>query len=560
MTVTRCSAMRIVVSCLVVAAFAAEGLAQGYGAAGTMRAAGITTLAAYAGIAVSDSQPVKCGLPLISLAHRNLRELPARETQAIQLLDARPALQTSLSAGAFRFHFDTTGNDAPALLNALHQRIPGSARAFVDSAAAIMAYTASYEIDSLGYLPPPQDGTLGGGPEYDIYIMDLGALYGYTSPDVATPEGGTSTTFVTIDNDFIFVQPDSNKGMPGLKVTLAHEFHHAIQIGRYGYRPSDVWYHEVTSVWMEDVVFTGVNDYYQYLFATWSHFRNPETAFTSNQIIEYSRGIWGQYFTKKFGGDAMLRTWQGIGAAPPVTAIDNVLRSRYQSNLRAAFGEWSLWNYFTAARANATAYYPEGGNFPLMAETMYDVAADRRDITGAVGCLSSKYFRVASGRDTLALIITYTGNGCTTGGSTVPFTLTVARAKLDDSFRSASSGYFLKLSVADLSQWVMWDIGPGGVIGGPFVAVGGAFPNPFVAGKAPFVYLRSALAEGTVSVFTSDMVLVYTEHQVARSYLGQSVFVWDGKTLSGSDAHSGIYIFVVHGESGSVTGKIALVR
>ena len=550
---------KFLAACAVAAALAPDAPAQLNTPAVSAHAAGMETLAAYAGVAASDSQHIKCGLPIISYAARNRQSLPAREARALESLDVRPVMQTSVVAGGFRFHFDTTGIDAPALLNALHQRIPGSARAFVDSAAAIMAYAASVEIDSLGFLPPLQDQPLGGGTEYDIYIMELGSLYGYTSPDVATPEGGTSTSFITIDNDFIFVFPDSNKGIPALKVTLAHEFHHAIQIGRYGYRPNDVWYHEVTSVWMEDVVFTGVNDYYSYLFASWSHFRFPETPLTSNALIEYSRGIWGQYMTRKFGGDAMLRTWQGFGAAPPAAAIDNVLRTSYQSNLRAAFGEWTLWNYFTGGRANPAAYYPEGANFPVMSETMYDLASGSRDITGTVGCLGSRYYRVASGRDTIALILAYTGNDCASPGSAVPFTVTVARSRQDESFRPASAGYFLKLSVADRSAWVMWDIGPGG-IGGPSVAEGQAFPNPFVPGKSPFVYMRSSLTAGTVSVFTADMVLVFSEYQSSRTYLGQTVFAWNGKTLSGEDARSGIYIFVVHGGSGTVTGKIAVVR
>jgi hypothetical protein len=552
--------VRFLAACAVTAACA--GLAQGQWniAAGSDHAAGMGTLAAFAGVAVNDSQPIKCGLPLLAYARQNLRDLPARTAQALGLLDVREPMETSVVLGRFRFHFDTTTIHTPALLNALHQRIPGTARAFVDSAAASMAFAAPYEVDSLGFLEPLPDGTLGGGPEYDIYIRELGFLYGYTSTDVATPEGGTSTTFITIDNDFIFVQPDINKGIPGLKVTLAHEYHHAIQIGRYGYRPGDIWYHEITSVWIEDVVYTAVNDYYSYLFSQRSHFRNPETTLTRRDgLIEYSRGIWGQYFTKKFGGDAMLRTWQGFGASPPVTAIDNALRTQYQSNLRAAFGEWSLWNYFTASRANHDLYYPEGAYFPLIAETMYDLVGGHRDITGSVGCLGSKYFRVAAGRDTAAFIVTHGGSGCAGGGSTEPFTLSVARTRPDDTYRPAAAGYFVKLSVSDPSQWVLWDIGSGGV-GGPFVEEGEAFPNPFVPGKAPFVYLRSSEPQGTVSVFTSDMVLVFTEYQASRTYLGQRVFVWDGKTTAGELARSGVYLFVVHGGAGTVTGKIAVVR
>jgi hypothetical protein len=273
----------------------------------------------------------------------------------------------------------------------------------------------------------------------------------------------------------------------------------------------------------------------------------------------YSRGIWGHYFTKRFGRDAMRRTWEGFSASPPVNAIDNVLRSSYQSNLRAAFAEWPLWNYFTAGRADAARYYNEGKNYPVMAETVYDVPSGTRDMSGAVGCLASKYYRIASGRDTVAVVVTYVGTGCPTDAASQPFTVTASRTRPDDSYRPASGGFYLKLTAADPSGWVVWDIGAGG-IGGPYVNEGSSFPSPFRPAQSPLVYLRSEAAEGTLSVYTSDMVLVFTEHQSSRTYLGQRVFVWNGRNLAGEDARSGVYLFVVHANSGTVTGKLALVR
>jgi uncharacterized protein YjaZ len=39
---------------------------------------------------------------------------------------------------------------------------------------------------------------------------------------------------MTIHKDFSFVTPDSNRGLRAMKVTVAHEYHHAIQLGNYG--------------------------------------------------------------------------------------------------------------------------------------------------------------------------------------------------------------------------------------------------------------------------------------------------------------------------------------
>jgi len=190
-------------------------------------------------------QPDKCGLHVIASAMQHQRELSPGQRNALSILQTRPSLDTSIVADRFRVHFDTTGLNTPALLDSSHTRIPGTAFAYADSVAAIAAYVYSYETSILGFPPPPSDGGLGGGPEYDIYIEDLGVgLYGLTTPDIDVVEGGTSSTFIEIQSDFSFVNPPGNRGLPAMRVTIAHEFIHAIQIGNYGFWCTDVWFHE----------------------------------------------------------------------------------------------------------------------------------------------------------------------------------------------------------------------------------------------------------------------------------------------------------------------------
>ena len=122
-------------------------------------------------------------------------------------------------------------------------------------------------------------------------MAPLGSEYGETTPETPLDggrDGGRFVTYMSVHNDFSFVTPDSLKGLPALKVTLAHEFHHAIQLGGYGYWTNQVYFHELTSTWMETVAYPGIPDYLHYLRASWGHFRNPGTPFTSSTCLNNS--------------------------------------------------------------------------------------------------------------------------------------------------------------------------------------------------------------------------------------------------------------------------------
>ncbi|HTR80530.1 MAG TPA: MXAN_6640 family putative metalloprotease, partial [Bacteroidota bacterium] len=309
----------------------------------------------------------KCGLPAITYAIKNRDHLTPEVSQALQIILDRPTSQKSILVGSFRIHYDTTGIEAAAMLDSLYQPIPGTADQFADSVGAIANYCEWFETKVLGYLPSPADSMAGGGPEYDIYVVDLGD-YGFTTPETPInnkPQGGTYTSFMTIDNSFAFVNPPANRGLPGMRVTIAHELHHSIQIGNYGYWTNDIYFYELTSVWMEDVVFNDVNDYYQYEKSPEGQFASPQVPFNTNSFIMYSRAIWGHYIAKRFGRDAMLRTWEEIQSAPPLEAIDRALQKPpYNSSFNAAFAEWNVWNYFTGARSDSALYYPEGAAYP----------------------------------------------------------------------------------------------------------------------------------------------------------------------------------------------------
>ena len=505
-------------------------------------------------------ESIKCGLPATSFALHNRQLLNHVQRRALESILIREARQKSIVRGSFRIHYDTVGFHAPAMLDASYQRIPGTANLFADSVASIVNQVATYEIGTLGFPSPPNDFGAGGGDEYDIYIRELGNLYGSTTPETqidTKPDGGLFTSYITIDNDFIFVRPDSNKGLPGMRVTLAHEFHHAIQMGCYGYWTSEIYFYEMTSVWMEDEVYTNVNDYYEYLYSSQGHFRLPDVPFTSNAAIIYSRGIWCIYLAKRFGRDAIRRVWEHIQTVRPLHALDNGL-SEAGSSFRNAFAEWTLWNFRTGDLSDSIRYYPEGRYYPRILQVLIEFGGSSRTIPGTLGPFASRYYEVA-GAVPVSLILSNINfqAAVPNPGSTFPYTLLLNIAQIDPSYTLTPGGFYVKLDVADPGNW-HFNRRSSGREGDPF-------PSPFIANG--FRVLNFPIAgldrvPGTLMVFSSSMDLVCTASLISDMLdpPGRQVFQWNGKDNNGEPLRSGIYIFVLEFPGRLITGKIAVIR
>jgi len=527
-----------------------------------------TSLPVPAQLVPPEGDPIKCGFAIISVAVRQSSpSLEGRQAFLAKIL-ARPEMQMSLLQGNVRVHFDTSGSNTPALLDPSGARIPGSAYAFVDSVFSILSYVLPFESGVLGYGGPVSDGMLGGGPELDIYIMELGSTYGQTTPDEAIPEGGRTSSSMMIDNDFVFVRPDKNRGLPGLRVTLAHELHHVLQIGNYGYWDNDAFFYEITSTWMEDMAYPEVNDYYNYLNAYWGHFRNPETPFTSSDLICYSRAIWGHYVSKRFGPDVMRETWENIKHARPQNAIDQALRN-HGMDFGGAYAEWSVWNYFTGARANPEKYYTDGADYPQVVQSPVDFPGTSRDVPGSLRSLGTHYAQVQRGLDTMTVMMANVDVAGTLLATIplMPYTLHLRSSRVDDSYKPTPIGIYGKLEVTDMSLWSTWYMVRDTVrpyIDPSLFSSEHPFPSPFYPGRAPCVYLPVEEMEpqrGALYIFSASADLVRQIPDVSSTvHLGRQMFSWDGRMADGNVAPTGVYMFVIDLPGSRVTGKIALVR
>ena len=301
------------------------------------------------------SEVLKCGMGLVTSIKQNLNSFSVEQQNVLSKILERPInLPNTVvsSNGFFRVHYTTTGNNAIGYdLNLL---------------LAALDSVYNFEINYLGYPTPPSDGSAGDDDKYDIYIQNLSGLYGYTQFETKVADTRW-TSYMVIDNDFVGYY---SAGINGAKVTVAHEFHHAIQSGSFApqnfnspYRNDDIFFYELTSTSMEEFVFDDVNDYYAYMP---TYFQHPEKAMPMHD--GYNLAIWNIFLQKNFGFEILKNQWERI---PTTSAIKSIALSinSFNSSFRYELNNFGLWCYFTGLRAISGRYFEEASNYPIITPT-----------------------------------------------------------------------------------------------------------------------------------------------------------------------------------------------
>jgi hypothetical protein len=505
---------------------------------------------------------IKCGFGLSFEVARNWNNYSPTQKQRLTIALSPNELQADTVIGHFRIHYDTSGYNTPALLGVGGTRIPNSWKGYIDSVGIILTMVWETEIERLLYDP----GFLNGQPYYNIYVESLYGIYGetdFTNSDLIdgyTPPRYTS--YIRIDNDY---QGYASSGMAGLKVTLAHEFHHAVQIGSYGFWSADQFFYEITSTWMEDVVFTEVNDYYNYLAG--GQFAHPDISFRSlSGVIPYSRGIWGMFIEKKYSSDVMRRAWEYIRSERVIPAMDHALTD-IGSSFRQAFLEWTIWNYNTGASCDTSKYYPEGVAYPAMTfrPTVQYVKNTSRSFSDSIQVFSSVYHPVcvcASDSEICSScpkMLTIISNLNTTSTATDDFGFQYDLSSWAyPGFTQLSNGIFYHLAVNDPENWTTQQTVE------KFITDVLVYPNPFIVrGNRPLTFKIPQPVnqdEGFLYIFTSGMDRIYSSSVPILSPQFEPQIVWNGLDSRGKIATSGIYFYLLSVDGNEYKGKFAVVR
>ncbi len=307
---------------------------------------------------------IKCMNPFTNRAeHKKIQEKLLED-------EVRPSRKYTFTShsGYFLIHYDTEGEHKVDITDIDNNGIPD----YVDSTAYFFDQVFQKEIVELGYIQPLKD-TLGGSDLFDVYITQLcnegTAIYGLTGMDYETLINEKlikGVCYIYIDNDFsatdsVIVGNGKKapayftKSFDALKITAAHEFHHAIQFA-YGFTvTSSVSLNEMYSTYMERVNYPEIKDYFQYVNDLMTFPMNFPFGLGEAQI-GYRWSLFAEYLDI-IGGSSLLRSvWEIISNENDgYTALDSAL-IKHNSSLNQGWKDFLNYIYFTSERAQGDKY------------------------------------------------------------------------------------------------------------------------------------------------------------------------------------------------------------
>ncbi|NOZ60938.1 MAG: hypothetical protein GXO74_04585 [Calditrichaeota bacterium] len=485
--------------------------------------------------------------------------------------------------GQFRIHYTTTGSDSVDATDANKNGIPD----YVEIAGENFQYIRHLLVDSLGYKPPAVDSS-GNGKQFDVYLVNLGIYYGITYLEKIVPGSDNRySCYMEIENDFRdFPTPP----IESLEVTSAHEYFHVVQVN-YAYRDSDVFYMEMSSVWMEDFAHTEVNDYLNYLPSFFNHINYP-FSYTNNGY-EYASALWNHMIVRKYGPDIIRKIWETIPQEAALQAIRDVLQN-YGTSFEKELASFGLWNYFTGTHSDTVNFYPEGNLYPEVRFNQQETLLDHHIfVEASMSKLSSAFYRVLDlpNNYSVAVIVsnfeiptkTSYGNFDPSDKAALSFDLYVlpedTLAQRDflvaNQLIKISDFHAIRLNIRQKDNWVAQSVVfdaegnykvtqffPGFSAEENQNFIQNIFPNPFVIGVNGPVVISAYLHDedmGELYIYSSDGRRMKSFPFDASNFYF-TTFEWDGVTENGSSAGSGVYVAVLRVGDKTNIKKFAIIR
>jgi hypothetical protein len=545
------------------------------------------------------SGALACGTPVLVEARDAEKQLGPEFGRSLAKVLARPRLQTSVvtPSGHFRVHYSTSGRDSVDTTDDDGNGIPD----YVDITVSVLDSVWRLQIDDLGYVVPKSDEGAGGGDEYDVYIREMGRggtiYYGTTTPEDG--RNNTTASYINVDNNFTdpaYGLPTACFGIRGtrelaaLRVTIAHEFFHALQFSYYQ-GGDGRWWQEASATWMEDVAFTEEDDYLQYLcsfiLSPSRSVNGGSTLHTDNHV--YGASVFAHFLDQRYHRDLVRRVWEEFGRRGDagMERFDRAIRSftDEEETLDDAISDFTVWNYFTGSRHIEGLFYEEGAKWPAFELVPLDVeipeAAESPEpprTNGTVDHLASAYVllepRLRPGGVVIEsqlqrfqwrrqLLLVSRG-----GVEVVPLSLASPVVVRDwDAYTEmvlALTNIDLTNLASEYSVSAVYDSTLTGDQEQPVaLSLGQNYPNPFRPGEQgetvlPFE-LRQSSQNNRLSIFNPAGELIQ-RFSLGPLRAAAHIQSWDGRNLAGKLVSSGVYYYLLESDGREVAQTMAVIR
>jgi hypothetical protein len=306
-------------------------------------------------------------------------------------------------AGHFRIHFVRTGADAVPAADADMDGTPD----FVAEVASV-ADTSWAGAAARGFRTPLADtdfaapGADGGDDRFDIYLLALIAADGHYEPDGCTSLPFVCGGFFSMSSDVVALGYPSTA--IGIRVLVSHELFHAIQAAYDADQPTS--WSEGTAVWNEEVSFPEQDDFESFLGGFLGKPQRPFERSGSGFGDPYAYGaaVWPTFLVERYDDTAVREIYARCEETATseldfLDATDLWLSETQGTTLVDAWIEFTRWNLFTGARADATRAYANAGSW---AQVPLSFAVSTMDAPGATSVegLSATYGTVDLGPTT----------------------------------------------------------------------------------------------------------------------------------------------------------------
>ncbi|RLD17134.1 hypothetical protein DRI50_00145 [candidate division KSB1 bacterium] len=494
----------------------------------------------------------KCGFgPALELrlAYPNL---PAQLQKAAAPLLQKPKRQYAVvsPSGHFTLHYDLTGYNKVPAKDSLKNGIPD----YIDSAAVILEHVWDVEINQMGFRPPP-DSTGQPVQSYPVYFSSMG-YYGVTNfdlkEDLSSLPGQNYASYLELHNNFAGSGFATN-GLAALKVTAAHEFHHAIQLGyqlrwnnENGYPElPDRFFMEMTSTFMEDYVYDQVNDYVQYVNRFLPVADTKPFNITDNNT-EYANCIYLHMLAKVHGVEIIRKIWEHIVRYPALPALDLTLRN-YDDSFDKSFNQYAAWLYFSGHHADSLHYFKDGALFADL-----KVSREPQDLNKDLNYLSMRHVRILVDETSV-----YRAKvSCPSASGRLSHVLN--EQKIQPSVKFNGVQYFAQMKryplIAVLTNSTM------NTLEGIDYSLSKA---PAMVKKNPVIIVRQPEQVQFINVPMQTRITIYNilGQKLKTIRVGETTTAfWNLKDNQNRSVASGMYLYRISGNGFSTAGKFVMVK
>lgn len=259
----------------------------------------------------------------------------------------------------FRIFYTLAGEDAVVIEDYNGNAVPD----YIEEVAEALETAWELEISALGWAVPPPDDELGGNDLHDVYIRDLDhGLIGVAegdrflfsrgdNPNTSRTETASLSSFMSVDNDFLEIEPDiggfevDEAREIAMRLTVAHELMHMIQFG-YDAGEPDGWLWEATATWVETLLEEEPESFAQFLDAA---FKTPDTcqlSFGGRDRVEdaghwYSEWLLLRFLSDRYSEQVIRLIWEKAVTLDGYAAIEEAL-ALYRTDLDTEMRAYNL--------------------------------------------------------------------------------------------------------------------------------------------------------------------------------------------------------------------------